>query len=258
MKRQVGQRLRVQARRRWRVVAAAQWRLLVAMGLAWAAATAGATAFLVLIFNAYTAVWMLGLSTGVLLTFAIVLPELIDPEGRRLRRAKDAECWTADELRRLRRRGWRAVHNLHLQSGDVDHVAVGPGGVVVVETKQSDSNWKYLIAHGLVEPWARQASMNAFKVRHLIKQRTNLDTEPIAAIALWAADAPEEPTECSRAVQLVRGRNIRTLVGSSTSATLSPGQVATIVRALDVDARRFDRAHGIEHDGLIHRLSPLG
>ena len=46
-----------------------------------------------------------------------------------------AEQWTAQELRRLRRRGWRVVSHTMPTYGDIDHVAVGPGGLVVVETK---------------------------------------------------------------------------------------------------------------------------
>lgn len=46
-----------------------------------------------------------------------------------------AEQWTARELRRLRRHGWKPVSHVIARYGDVDHVAIGPGGVIVVETK---------------------------------------------------------------------------------------------------------------------------
>src|SRR5579859_5197607 len=49
--------------------------------------------------------------------------------------AAAAEEWTAVDLRRLRRRGWRLVNGLQLRDqADIDHIAVGPAGVLVVET----------------------------------------------------------------------------------------------------------------------------
>src|SRR5205085_1067253 len=49
-----------------------------------------------------------------------------------------AEQWTADDLRSLRRAGWRLTHGVRLRaSRDIDHVALGPGGLLVVETKWS-------------------------------------------------------------------------------------------------------------------------
>jgi hypothetical protein len=53
-----------------------------------------------------------------------------------------AEDWTAQELRRLRRHGWYSIDGLMLRSNsDIDHVVVGPGGVLVVETKWSAERW---------------------------------------------------------------------------------------------------------------------
>lgn len=52
------------------------------------------------------------------------------------------EEMTAIELQPLRRRGWRVVHGLLVRERwDIDHVAVGPGGVLVFETKRSGDAW---------------------------------------------------------------------------------------------------------------------
>jgi roadblock/LC7 domain-containing protein len=58
-----------------------------------------------------------------------------------------AEQWTASELRRLTRIGWRVVNHFGLASGDIDHVVVGSPGVFVIETKWSASSW--------IENWAQ-------------------------------------------------------------------------------------------------------
>lgn len=48
-----------------------------------------------------------------------------------------AEQWTAQELRPLTKHGWRLVNHFGLGYGGQDHVLVGPGGVVLLETKSS-------------------------------------------------------------------------------------------------------------------------
>ena len=52
-----------------------------------------------------------------------------------------AEMWTASELRRHRKHGWLIINGLALEGRDIDHVLVGPGGVVVVESKWSADGW---------------------------------------------------------------------------------------------------------------------
>jgi len=52
------------------------------------------------------------------------------------------EVSTSEVLRELDREGWRLVNNVKLKNWrDIDHVMVGPGGVVVVESKWSANPW---------------------------------------------------------------------------------------------------------------------
>ena len=55
-------------------------------------------------------------------------------EYRRLRDAASAEAFTSAELKRLRSVGWTFVDCVEFHGFDVDHVAIGPGGVVAIET----------------------------------------------------------------------------------------------------------------------------
>jgi hypothetical protein len=56
--------------------------------------------------------------------------------------ASAAESWTASELRRMRRHGWRLINGVRIRySEDIDHVVIAPGGVLVIETKWSASYW---------------------------------------------------------------------------------------------------------------------
>jgi hypothetical protein len=50
-----------------------------------------------------------------------------------------AEQWTHQELRRVRPGGWKIISHLTPTQGDIDHVAVGPGGLIVFETKWTSS-----------------------------------------------------------------------------------------------------------------------
>ena len=53
-----------------------------------------------------------------------------------------AEQWTAQVLRKLGR-DWRVVNRFVLSSsGDLDHVAAGPAGLLVIETKWSAYSWQ--------------------------------------------------------------------------------------------------------------------
>jgi hypothetical protein len=52
------------------------------------------------------------------------------------------ESWTAQDLRWLCRRGWLLVNGFKLDSSwDIDHVLVGPNGVLSIESKWSGDPW---------------------------------------------------------------------------------------------------------------------
>lgn len=51
------------------------------------------------------------------------------------------EIWTAQELRRAKRKGWTFFNDLHLTS-QIDHVALGPAGILVIETKWAANPWQ--------------------------------------------------------------------------------------------------------------------
>lgn len=107
-----------------------------------------------------------------------------------------AETWTAKELVGLGPE-WEVIHNVTFDVGhrgavvDVDHVAVGPGGVLVVETKWSSSlleldaarrTWK-------IQSAARQAEDNAGRVRALLS-RDVPDVQVRPLVVLWGAVRP--------------------------------------------------------------------
>src|SRR4051794_18112037 len=52
-----------------------------------------------------------------------------------------AETWTSSELRWLRKHGWKLVDHVFYRGADIDHLVLGPGGVIAVETKWSAEAW---------------------------------------------------------------------------------------------------------------------
>jgi hypothetical protein len=79
-----------------------------------------------------------GLATvGCLLCFFVLMHD----GSYTWRRGAEAEQATADLLERTLP-GWDSVHGLFLVSADIDHVIIGPGGVVAVETKWTSVDWE--------------------------------------------------------------------------------------------------------------------
>jgi len=126
-----------------------------------------------------------------------------------------AERWTDEVLRRLGP-DWHIAHNLEFIVGDepdtwvvdVDHVAVGPGGVLVVETKYS-SDPVDLDAQRLkpqVPKAAEQVARNAQRVRGLF---AGMDIPPpvIPLVIYWGfrVTTPEEPIRLVGRNQVVMG-----------------------------------------------------
>src|SRR5690606_9757041 len=124
----------------------------------------------VIMFGAWWGWFTLGLVVGALIALWIVIWELVDDVTRRFVNGAGGEEMTAAELRRCTRLGWRSVHNVVLEAGDIDHIAVGPGGVVVIETKNPDAGWDWLHRNGVHEPWVRQAKRAALRASALIRQ----------------------------------------------------------------------------------------
>jgi Nuclease-related domain len=62
----------------------------------------------------------------------------VSPETCAWRRGAAGERHTARLLRRLEQRGWVVLHDLAVPGSraNIDHVAIGPGGVVVIDSKQ--------------------------------------------------------------------------------------------------------------------------
>lgn len=102
-----------------------------------------------------------------------------------------AEQWTASELRKLRRGGWRIINHLRFEYSDADHVVVGTAGVFVIETKWSGLYWKDRFANSNVESAQRQVRRAAEQLSKLPSYRALGLPPPTPLVVLWGEGAAE-------------------------------------------------------------------
>ena len=155
-----------------------------------------------------------------------------------------AEEWTADELRKLRK-GWSVVNHVMLVNSDVDHVLLGPGGFLAVETKFR-SDW----GNGMqnLESMARTAHNSAHDVASRLRLKTRR-VQPL--VVMWGPDIRthfpailglDGVTYCPG--YLLR-EYVRTL-----PAQVEPAEVQTAFKYLDGYVKRRD-------EGEVQTSGPL-
>ena len=149
------------------------------------------------------------------------------------------EEWTAQELRHLTRHGWHVVTGLTLRDWQIDHVAVGPSGVLVFETKWSAYPWAGTDADSFMRERRKvavaQANQSRFhlasKLRHVLDKR-----DVHSVLVLWSAPGP------------VLERHEPEFVDGTT--VLVVGDLASFVT-------RFEESH-TQHIDTAHPLGDIG
>lgn len=119
-----------------------------------------------------------------------------------------AETWTAEELAPLRGQGCRVLHHVVVDGrGDVDHVVLGPAGLLVLETKWSSRPWAM---HG-PEMRAAAAALEQRARRTWLQLKRHGAASALPVLVLWgrAGDAlPDEAVVCG-ATTVLAGRRVR-------------------------------------------------
>lgn len=202
-KARAGSWAKAESRRRERAITKSIWPWLVllstlvallAMPIAWS--TSGVLRGLAL---------GVGLSSGVWLS-AVLVFQLAGSLGTRMGAA--AECWTDEELRELGHR-WRiASHLIVDERGEIDHIAIGPAGVFLLETKWSAQSWQirgWQTAHlkgTAVRTVRRAKSVSEMFASHGFVVRV----EPV--VVLWSSSPSRQETK-DRNVSVLGARIIR-------------------------------------------------
>ena len=132
-----------------------------------------------------------------------------------------AEAWTAQELRRLRSSGWLLINGvLRDRWGDIDHVLVGPGGVLVVETKWSAHSWPIAnYESGYMSGSLKTAANQAHAARKEVANELSSiapGVPVISATVLWSSspsDGVEWNTWRDKHTAIVQGSQFRRWLG---------------------------------------------
>lgn len=159
-----------------------------------------------------------------------------------------AEDWTAQELRRMRRYGWHSIDGLMLRSdSDIDHVAVGPGGVLVVETKWSAERWPNddqgsgFMDRALARA-VGQARDNCRMVRLAFARDIPRD-QVKGVCVLWSSQSgKDEQIRESDGVTIVPAGKLRSWLRQLDATTVDDAQIQRIVEALEAHVDRRDAA----------------
>lgn len=183
-----------------------------------------------------------GTVMGGLIALSLIVFELIDDVTRRFANGVTGEEMTASELKRCRRSGWRAVHNIVLRSGDIDHVAIGPGGLVVIETKNPDAGWDWIRRNRIHEPWVRQVRVAALRAAALVRQHSGLELPVQPLLVVWAREF-SEPLDAGD-VRVIHGRDLPAFL-RGLSPVVGAETVRLVQHALEEVAEHYDAvSHG--------------
>lgn len=134
-----------------------------------------------------------------------------------------AEEWSASELRPLRPRGWTLINGFVLGIGDIDHLLVGPAGVIVVETKWRGSGWRLDPPDVQLQEALDQVNDNAKQVQLWAPiKKAACHVRPV--LFLWEPAGRNEPSADAKyrvidGVTVIRGMRMARAWRASVDAT---------------------------------------
>lgn len=171
-----------------------------------------------------------------------------------------AEEWTVAALRRDKR--WRLVNDLYLDQ-QIDHVAVGPKGILVVETKWAADAWDpddRFMADRL-ERSRRQAAAGRKKVEWWLRPKRH-GAPVYGALVLWSprgADGVQVDPPLPGQVSVVPARHLAAWLSEipqweDTAAVVPAVWAALRDRVRVVEAKRAE-TKGPPREQLVHRLT---
>lgn len=225
------------------------WKVFLVVGLG-SAALGGACLWL--ISNVVARSYAAGLLTATILgTLAYQVTQMAGTSAVAM--GEIAEQWTAQELRKLRRHGWRVVNHVLLRTWDIDHVLVGPGGVFAVETKWSAQPWELKPPGSGVARAVWQVSGNARDLSLWQPIKAAGAGPARGVVVLWGPPV-QDGVNAERArlddVEVVTGRAIDEWRTSLPSSGLTESQVEACWGALESQVRLRDSLGGAPPDSV--------
>ena len=159
----------------------------------------------------------------------------------------DGENKTADILRGFRKRGWTLINGIKIKSrSDVDHVLVGPGGVLVFETKWSHNAWPANDkGRTSMSSQLSKAVGQTLTNRNLIQWRFGKSFEGVnirAVCVLWSAEDSSNLPQVfeSGSVTVVRGDALFGWLNQLEVTSLEKTQIDSITAEIERQALSRD------------------
>lgn len=166
---------------------------------------------------------------ALLLTIFVVL-HFVVPLVERHDRGATGEERVGALLDRLVARGWRVFHDANLGQGDIDHILIGPGGLLTVETKSHPGPVRVGRVHGAIVAQARSQRVK-------LERLTGLRAEPLIVFSEAWIDRP-----------LARRRGVRVLPSRMLLRYLS--ELPPVL-----DEAEIGRVHDLIAAGLLARAN---
>ncbi len=175
-----------------------------------------------------------------------------------------AERCTATELRRARRRGWRIVNAVKLRraTGDLDHIILGRGGLIAIETKwigaPSGADW---VVRARVNKAVKQVSDTAAWLYAMFPNDVGAEARQ-NVVVLWGtgADGWGAPTEIDNVIVL-QGRDLRAWLDARPTTLVTDTAIERVWKILidtvdrrDANALETKRPGPMPIGGHIARL----
>jgi hypothetical protein len=180
------------------------------------------------------AAWMFaGFAGGASLLLLYIATDTVSVN--RIESAAIAESNTSSEVRKLHRKGWRVIDNLPFDKFDVDHIAIGPGGVVVLETKWTSDG--LTDAKGRLNQYGekavRQVADNVPRINAVLRQFGSSAEVGHSCVVSWGTRSRGGPIASPRpGVSALDGDELGAFL-RGLDTVLSPAEVDTAFEALN-------------------------
>lgn len=167
----------------------------------------------------------------------------------------EGKSLTADVLRKLQTEGWVLVNGVKIKKdSDVDHVLIGPAGVLVLESKWSHYPWPtsdhdQTFMAGRLSGAVSQVLNN----RSLIKWRFAKDLRGVtvqAVCVLWSSESTSKDPDwfSFKEAVVVRGPSLESWVTKIADNSLDSTEIDRLHKVFERQALSYDREHA-RHSG---------
>ena len=201
-----------------------------------------AAGLVVLVVDKHFLPWAGGVLFGAFIAIWIAIRDTPPRYVEKWQAGAEGERKTARALRRLERTGWTVRHDVQRRYGNYDHIALGPSGVYLLETKKLEGVVE--IRDGVPhlsrrhDPDASQkftrmrstALSAAAEIKRDIEHRCGECSWVQAVIVFWS-EFPEQLTEYDHCAY-IHGSRLRDWLRER-PARLEPAQIARVAAAVD-------------------------